>query len=108
MPALGSQAAAHPPAIRVFLQSSPDSPFEFSQPFRIGRSKTCQICINDEYVSRTHAEVTFEDGHWYIRDLSSANGLYVENQRMDATIVLANGRAACRRCGRILSRRPGG
>ena len=55
----------------------------FSTPFRIGRSNECELSINDEYVSRTHAEVVFGNGMWCIRDLNSANGLYLDGQRVN-------------------------
>jgi pSer/pThr/pTyr-binding forkhead associated (FHA) protein len=33
--------------------------FVFDRPFRIGRIDECDVCIQNEYVSRNHAEVAF-------------------------------------------------
>ncbi|MBZ5653783.1 MAG: FHA domain-containing protein [Acidobacteriia bacterium] len=57
--------------------------FTFSQPFRIGRADDCEVCVKDEYVSRVHAEVVFENGSWWIRDLQSSNGIFVDGRRVD-------------------------
>ena len=37
--------------------------------------------INSGMISREHAEVAFEDGAWWIRDLESTNGIYVDGAR---------------------------
>jgi soluble lytic murein transglycosylase-like protein len=73
-------------SIRVFL--SPDQPERrFEDSFRIGRHKDADVCVQDGQVSRHHAEVTCEDGRWWIRDLESANGLYNEDQRVAAVPI---------------------
>ena len=40
------------------------------------------IPLTDRTVSRHHAEVYPEDGHWVLRDLRSANGTYVNGVRL--------------------------
>jgi membrane-bound lytic murein transglycosylase D len=57
--------------------------FTFSRRFRIGRATECEVCVENDLVSRVHAEVLFEDGSWWIRDLHSSNGLYLEGRRVD-------------------------
>ena len=42
----------------------------------------CEVSIDDDVVSRTHAEVAFADGKWWVRDLGSSNGVYVGDQRI--------------------------
>jgi len=61
--------------------------FRFRLSFRIGRLEECDVCIKDDYVSRYHAEVIFEDNQWWVRDLGSANGVYLNGQRVDRTPV---------------------
>lgn len=44
--------------------------------FVLGRAEDCDIVIaNDESLSRYHALVRFEQGHWIIRDNNSVNGI---------------------------------
>jgi len=57
--------------------------FAFDRRFRIGRAAECEVCVENDFVSRVHAEVLFEDGSWWIRDLHSSNGLYLEGSRVD-------------------------
>jgi pSer/pThr/pTyr-binding forkhead associated (FHA) protein len=73
-----------PPLLRVTAgpTGGERSSFRFRLSFRIGRQDDCEVCIKDDYVSRYHAEVSFEDGVWCVRDLGSANGIYVGGQRV--------------------------
>jgi peptidoglycan lytic transglycosylase D len=72
-----------PPALTVQVGSRSESSDEhkFTKPFRIGREADCEVCVQNEYVSRHHAEVVFENGAWWIVDLNSSNGIYVGEQR---------------------------
>jgi membrane-bound lytic murein transglycosylase D len=83
----GAQPARHPP-IEVTLAASLDHQhLRFTNSFRIGRTEECEVCINDDYVSRIHAEVVFENGQWWVRDLNSSNGIYVDGKRVEAAPV---------------------
>lgn len=47
----------------------------------IGRQKN-DILINDTAASRQHAKIVFEAGNFFIEDLNSANGSYVNGKRI--------------------------
>lgn len=49
---------------------------------RIGRSSESDISLDDESVSRFHADIEFIDGTLFLTDLNSANGLFVGNERI--------------------------
>ena len=49
----------------------------------IGRSRECDVVIDDENVSRRHAEVRPSGGAWIVRDLGSTNGVKVNGRRLD-------------------------
>jgi pSer/pThr/pTyr-binding forkhead associated (FHA) protein len=77
-----------PPVLRVqFKTPLGDRELEFSKPFRIGRTAECDVCIPDEFVSRSHAEVLFEANQWTIRDLHSANGIFVAGRRVASACI---------------------
>jgi hypothetical protein len=49
----------------------------------IGRSRDCDITIDDPNVSRRHAELRNEDGRWVVSDLGSTNGVKVNGRRVE-------------------------
>lgn len=56
-------------------------------PFKLGRARGSDLIINDEKVSRTHAELRFENGTYTLRDLGSRWGTSIKGERIqDRTI----------------------
>ena len=55
-----------------------------------GRLPESDIFLDDVTVSRRHAEVRRADGSFFVRDLGSLNGTYVNRERVDET-ELASG-----------------
>ena len=49
----------------------------------IGRSRDCDISVDDPNVSRRHAEIRREDGAYWIADLGSTNGVVVNGKRVE-------------------------
>ncbi len=56
--------------------------FVFHEAFRIGRGSTCQIQLTDDVVSRQHVEILFIGDRWWIQDMDSANGTFLNNRRI--------------------------
>lgn len=61
------------------------------QRFVIGRSESCQLCLNDPMASRNHAALIVENGHVRLEDLSSRNGVFVNKERVNQTLRLGHG-----------------
>lgn len=58
----------------------------------IGRGAQCDISIDDLYMSTQHVQLWYEDNEWYIADLGSTNGTYVNETRMsDEPLILDDG-----------------
>ena len=50
---------------------------------RVGRDPAqCAVCMNEPRVSGVHATLKFEGGQLWVRDETSNNGTYIENQRI--------------------------
>jgi len=49
----------------------------------LGRSRECDIMVNDPNVSRRHAELHSDGGRWSVHDLGSTNGIKVNGRRVD-------------------------
>lgn len=48
----------------------------------IGRSSKCQVYIADPFLSKTHARIFLRDGNFYIEDLKSTNGSYLNGRKL--------------------------
>ena len=48
----------------------------------IGRMRNADFVIEQTLVSRVHCRLTNQDGHLEVEDLDSANGTYVNNQKI--------------------------
>ncbi len=50
----------------------------------VGRKKeVCHVVIDDDSVSKKHCEFSYSDGQYYVRDLDSANGTFVNGDKVD-------------------------
>ena len=78
-----------PPPVRVRIEKGKveKTDFCFTEPFRIGRDKDCEVRITDHMVSRSHAEVLFVGGRWWVHDLESGNGTFVDGKRVERAPV---------------------
>lgn len=68
--------------------------FTIDQVATVGRASDCQIRINVGSVSRNHARLFFEAGHFWVKDLDSANGTTVNGKKVRLQ-MLADGDRLC-------------
>ncbi len=61
----------------------------------IGRHPNCTITVSQASVSRKHARVFFEAGGYFVEDLNSSNGTYVNDQRISRVSLADNDRLRC-------------
>jgi serine/threonine protein kinase len=79
----GSGEHAHPVA------SGGTTPLSSSsRVITIGRASDNDLVLNDSTVSRHHARVFFQDGYWYIEDLNSTHGTFLNGFPVDGRSVL--------------------
>lgn len=57
----------------------------------IGRLPECDICLNDNLVSRMHARISVQDDSVVIEDLHSTNGIYVNRERVQQHVRACEG-----------------
>ena len=57
--------------------------FFFTHGFTAGRSRDNDIIIQNGDVSRHHLEVKKENGDWWIYDLNSVNGIYIQDRLIE-------------------------
>ena len=61
-----------------------------NEPQLIGRSSEA-LQLTDQTISRRQAELTPDNGRWYISDLKSANGTYINGLRLSLRRLLRSG-----------------
>ena len=68
--------------LRMIDGENGEKVWESSTRLRIGRQESLEIVLDDSSVSRRHAEVRLGDDGWFVRDLESTNGTYVNGVRL--------------------------
>jgi hypothetical protein len=56
----------------------------------VGRDSAAGLVVADSAISRRHAQFSFQGGLWYVADLGSYNGTYVNGMRLTGSPVLLN------------------
>ena len=57
----------------------------------IGRAPECELLIDDTYASSQHARLFGKNGSWYVEDLGSTNGTFVNDQKLAAPAMVQPG-----------------
>lgn len=57
----------------------------------VGRASTNRITIEDPAVSLQHALITRRDLTWWLEDLNSRNGTYLNEHRLETAVVITSG-----------------
>ncbi|TMA32334.1 MAG: FHA domain-containing protein, partial [Deltaproteobacteria bacterium] len=72
------------PSLRILSGSLENQEIELTpDAMTVGRSSACNIKIGDAGVSSKHAKIWCEDGEYYLMDLGSTNGTFVNDKDVD-------------------------
>jgi pSer/pThr/pTyr-binding forkhead associated (FHA) protein len=75
--------------------------FTFNKPeVTIGRDLACDATLEDNTVSTEHARLSFHHNQWWLEDLQSTNGTFLNEERVTAPIVITTGDDL--RCGQVV------
>jgi phosphoserine phosphatase RsbU/P len=73
----------------------------------VGRAPESQIHLDNASVSRQHAELTRDPfGRWWVRDLASRNGTFVNGQRVTERVLAAGDIVQVGACSLVLQSSP--
>lgn len=95
-------AGKQPPSLTIFYQTESEvksNPFNTTE-ITIGRDPACDCILNDSTVSATHARLYYRQGQWWVEDLRSTNGTFLNQDPVFTPLVLTN--ADQLRCGQVL------
>ena len=55
----------------------PGTAFSLQPVTRVGRHSANTLALDEPFVSGEHAELAYDNGRWWLRDLGSTNGTFV-------------------------------
>ena len=64
---------------------------KLSASMTVGRAPECELRIDDAYASQQHARLFAKNGSWFVEDLGSTNGTFVNDQKLAAPAMLQPG-----------------
>ena len=73
----------------IIILQGPDAGRHFSLKdgrATFGRNTDCSISLTGKQISRHHARIFQQDGHFFLEDLGSSNGTYINNVRLIAHV----------------------
>lgn len=57
----------------------------------IGRDPNCDVAMMDEALSAHHARLAYHHGQWWLEDLNSTNGTYLNREKLTTAAVVITG-----------------
>jgi pSer/pThr/pTyr-binding forkhead associated (FHA) protein len=86
---------ALPPGPRSVVVRAPDGAkphsVHIAASMVVGRGPECELQIEDTYASQQHARLFGKNGAWYVEDLGSTNGTFVNEQKLAAPAMVQAG-----------------
>jgi pSer/pThr/pTyr-binding forkhead associated (FHA) protein len=64
---------------------------KLSASMTVGRAPECELRIDDTYASQQHARLFARNNSWFVEDLGSTNGTFVNDQKLAAPAMLQPG-----------------
>ena len=89
-----------PPLSVRILEIEPEAVHQYNlTQLMIGRDPNCDVCLPNELVSAQHARLSFHHNQWWVEDLQSTNGTFLNDERVYTPTVLISGDEL--RCAKI-------
>ena len=90
-----------PPICLIYQRNEEYVSYNFNIPeLTIGRDPACDCVIEDSTVSAQHARLVFRQGQWWVEDLRSTNGTYLNSEIVLTPLVVTNSDQL--RCGQAV------
>jgi len=90
----GERLAARQPPVLILtnLSDSSANPKRFTKPeVVVGREADCDFSLDDQTVSSQHARLSYHHKQWWLEDLASTNGTYLNDDPVSSPVVLSHG-----------------
>ncbi len=76
---------------RAYLQIGEMPPILLRPVTALGRAKDNTLVLDDPFVSSHHALILWRDEQWWVEDLESHNGTYLNDERISTARPLTSG-----------------
>ncbi len=81
-----------PSAVVVHIPGGKKSgSYPLTEAVSVGRGERCTIKLDDTYVSQMHARLFGRDGAWFVEDLGSTNGTFLNERKVSAPVQVRAG-----------------
>jgi pSer/pThr/pTyr-binding forkhead associated (FHA) protein len=89
------------PALSLAMQGEPAGRrYRYAGPeIILGRDPTCNLRLENKTISARHARLSHHHGQWWVEDLHSTNGTFLNSETVSEPVVVASG--DCLRCGDV-------
>ena len=74
--------AAEPLIVRFRDAMGQEQIRQFTGSFVVGREVGCDLHLDEDIVSRRHVEISPRDNAWWVHDLNSSNGTYLDGEHI--------------------------
>ncbi|HWQ47064.1 MAG TPA: FHA domain-containing protein [Longilinea sp.] len=95
-------AERHIPALILRLENAdPQDYRRFTSPLAmIGRDSMCDFILRDETISAQHARLSYHHNQWWLEDIGSMNGTFINEEPVSVPTVVMDGDLV--RCGQVM------
>ncbi len=81
-----------PPIILSLANEAEDTRKTFtSSELVIGRDTACDFPLTDETVSARHARLSYRYLQWWVEDMQSTNGTFLNDEKVETPTIIING-----------------
>ena len=89
--------------VRVEAPNIGKKHYRFTSNFKIGRDPACDLQIENSFISRLHADVYYSENRWWLKDLNSSNGTFVNGLQVDKIELTGNDRVQLGKNGPVIT-----
>jgi pSer/pThr/pTyr-binding forkhead associated (FHA) protein len=94
-------APVHPPLLLALQDGGQPAKYRFTMSeVTIGRDASCECRLDAPTISARHARLSFHHGQWWVEDLHSRNGTFLNDEAVRTQVVITSGDNL--RCGSIV------
>jgi pSer/pThr/pTyr-binding forkhead associated (FHA) protein len=86
-----ARSPRRPPRELVITDASGRRTIPLKESITLGRAATCDLVVADNYVSNVHARIYLRDGSYWLEDLGSTNGTYLNRSRVSTPTAIGPG-----------------